>query len=342
MTVLRLGTRRSSLAIAQSTHVAQAITAATGVGVELVPIVSEGDTSRASLSEIGGTGVFATRLREALVAGRCDLLVHSLKDLPTAPAPGLVLGAIPVREDARDVLVSRGPSLGELALGAKVGTGSPRRVAQLRGRAPGVHVQDLRGNVDSRLQRVRSGELDAIVLAAAGLRRLGLIDDLDEGAVPGRGTAAGLVIEPFGLAEWPTAAGQGALAVEIAHDAPSIVADSVAVIDDLATRIEVTTERTVLSEIEAGCHAPVGMHADLTDDDLRVRAAVYAADGTARIGIDRTTGPVEGYSRGTGGGDGADATGGADPIAQAQRFGIAIAQGLLERGAADLVSRESS
>ncbi|MBN9168903.1 MAG: hydroxymethylbilane synthase, partial [Microbacterium sp.] len=225
---LRLGTRRSALALAQSQRVADALAASSGRPVELVPITSEGDVSRASLSELGGRGVFATRLREALLAGECDLLVHSLKDLPTADAPGLVIAATPAREDARDIVVTRdGTPLHDLAPGALVGTGSPRRVAQVLRHNPRVRVQDLRGNVDSRLARVRDGELDAVVLAAAGLVRLG--GDLD-----------GLFGEPVGLREWPTAPGQGALAVETRADAAPELRDALAALEDDATRIAVT------------------------------------------------------------------------------------------------------
>ncbi|WP_235201276.1 hydroxymethylbilane synthase [Microbacterium sp. CH12i] len=194
---IRLGTRRSALAQAQSGHVAAALEKVTGRRVELVPIVSEGDTNRASLSVIGGLGIFATRLREALLAGECDFLVHSLKDLPTAVPDGLLIAATPIREDARDVAITRdGTPLHKLHAGAKIGTGSPRRIAQVHRRAPRAEVVDIRGNVDSRLARVESGELDAVILAAAGLSRLG--------------SDTTLAKEYLGLDEWPTAPGQGA------------------------------------------------------------------------------------------------------------------------------------
>jgi len=173
-TPIRLGTRRSALAQAQSGHVAAALEKIIGRSVELVPITSEGDTNRASLSLIGGQGIFATRLREALLAGECDFLVHSLKDLPTAQPDGLVIAATPVREDARDVAITRdGIPLHQLTPGSRIGTGSPRRIAQVHIRAPHADVVDIRGNVDSRLQKVATGELDAVILAAAGLSRLG-------------------------------------------------------------------------------------------------------------------------------------------------------------------------
>ncbi|MFT4306159.1 MAG: hydroxymethylbilane synthase [Microbacterium sp.] len=321
--MIRLGTRGSALALAQSRQVAGALAQVAGEQVELVTITSEGDVSRASLAEVGGQGVFATRLREALQAGTCDVLVHSLKDLPTAPVPGLVVGAIPAREDARDVVVTRdGTGLHELPAGAVVGTGSPRRIAQLRIRNPRVRWQDIRGNVDSRLARVRSGELDAVVLAAAGLARLGGLTDL-----------AG---EALGLAEWPSAAGQGALAIEIREDAAPALRDAVAALDHEPTRLAVTAERAVLAGLEAGCHAPVGIHARLEAGLLRVRAIVYAPDGARRVGTERTCALIGGYAGNSGSGDGADAVGDADIRTRAQRTGDGIARELLARGAADI------
>jgi len=193
---IRLGTRRSALAQAQSGHVATALEAVIGRPVVLVPITSEGDTNRASLSEIGGQGIFATRLRDALKAGECDFLVHSLKDLPTEQPEGLIIAATPKRVDARDVAITRGGTpLHALHAGSRVGTGSPRRIAQVRRRNPRAEVVDIRGNVDSRLERVASGELDAVILAAAGLFRL----DSD----------SPLRREELGLTEWPPRRGRG-------------------------------------------------------------------------------------------------------------------------------------
>jgi hydroxymethylbilane synthase len=321
---IRLGTRRSALATAQSQQVADALAAVAGRPVELVPITSEGDVSRASLSELGGRGVFATRLREALLAGECDLLVHSLKDLPTAPAPGLVIAATPAREDARDVVLTRdGTPLHLLRSGTVVGTGSPRRIAQLATRNPRVRTQDLRGNIDSRMRRVRDGELDAVILAAAGLARLG-------------GHPRDLVGEPLGLSEWPTAPGQGALAVETREDAEDGLREAIARLDDLPTRVAVTAERAVLAGLDAGCHAPVGVHAQWRDGILRVRAVVYAPDGSQRLGADRSLVLRGGYAGEPGSGDGADAAGDADPIARAWRTGDDIAHELLDRGAAEV------
>lgn len=327
---LRLGTRRSTLAMAQSQMVADAVAAASGRPVELVPIVSEGDVNRASLSQLGGRGVFANGLREALAADRCDFLVHSLKDLPTAQPEGLVIAATPPREDARDVVVTRdGAPLGSLAAGARVGTGSPRRIAQAKRHNPRLDIRDIRGNVDSRLGRVRDGELDAVILAAAGISRLG-------------GDLGGLHAEALGLAEWPTAPGQGSLAIETRDDIDPEILAALVQLDDEDTRVAITAERTVLSALDAGCSAPVGTHAALADGDLRLRAVVYALDGARRIGIDRTARLAPGYGGETGSGNGADAADDGGPIARATRAGREAARRLLERGAADLVPREST
>ncbi|MGN7966242.1 hydroxymethylbilane synthase [Microbacterium sp. 22179] len=326
---IRLGTRRSALAQAQSGHVAAALEKVVGRPVVLVPITSEGDTNRASLSEIGGQGIFATRLREALLAGECDFLVHSLKDLPTAVPEGLVIAATPVREDARDVVITRGGTpLHELHAGSTVGTGSPRRIAQVRRRAPHSTVVDLRGNVDSRLARVASGELDAVILAAAGLSRLG--------------TDSPLHREELGLSEWPTAPGQGALAVETTTDAPAELREALAVLDDAPTRLAITLERAILEGLDAGCQAPMAAHAVVEGAEIRVRTVVYAADGGRRIGLDVTEPLNEGYIQRNGSGNDADAADGADPIQAVRSLGLAVARRLLEQGAAELVPREQS
>jgi hydroxymethylbilane synthase len=265
---LRLGTRRSVLATTQSTWVADLLRAR-GHAVELVEIVTEGDTSTASLSSIGGTGVFAAALRRALLAGEVDFAVHSLKDLPTTPEPGLVVAAVPVREDPRDVLVSSGHrTLGELGEGAVVGTGSPRRVAQLAALGLGLSFKDIRGNVDTRIGLVRDGALDAVVLARAGLARLGRLADVAE------------AIDPLQMLPAP---GQGALAVECRSD-DATTRSALAVLDDPDTRACVTAERAVLAALEAGCSAPVGALAEIVEGEdgieLSLRAFVGAVDGS--------------------------------------------------------------
>ena len=276
MTILRLGTRRSRLATTQSTHVADALRGR-GHQVELVPIVTEGDTSRASLSSLGGTGVFAAALREALVAGEIDLAVHSLKDRPTAPHPELTVAAIPRREDPRDAVVARdGATLGELGPTARVGTGSPRRVAQLAALGWGIECRDIRGNVDTRLQLVDDGELDAVVLAHAGLRRLGLAGRVTE------------VLDPIRMLPAP---GQGALAVECRTDRAD-VRSIVAELDDADTRACVEAERAVLAVLEAGCSAPLGALGEIVEDltpdgettlELSLRAFVGSPDGAMEL-----------------------------------------------------------
>lgn len=271
-TPLRLGTRRSELARTQSTWVAERIRAR-GVEVELVEVVTEGDVNRASLAAIGGTGVFAAALRRALLDGEVDLAVHSLKDLPVAPHPGLVVAAVPVREDPRDVLVaSGGRTLGELPPGARVGTGSPRRHAQLAALGLGIEVCDIRGNVGTRIGFVDDGELDAVVLARAGLARLGRLERATE------------VIEPVQMLPAP---GQGALAVECREDDPRLTA-LLAGLDDPDTRAAVTAERALLAELEAGCSAPVGALAEVSEEldgslVLSLRAFVGALDGTVEL-----------------------------------------------------------
>ncbi|KPM53268.1 hydroxymethylbilane synthase [Frankia sp. CcI49] len=207
---LRLGTRRSALALAQSGHVAEALRARLGCQVELVPIVTDGDRSQGAISQIGGTGVFVSALREALLSGEIDLAVHSLKDLPTATPDGLVLAAVPPRVDTRDVLVSpSGRGLVRLGPNARIGTGAPRRAAQLRAMGLGFDVVPIRGNVDTRIKKAIDGEVDAVILAHAGLERLDRLDAVTE-IIPSE------VILP--------APGQGALAIECLRTAGTAVA----------------------------------------------------------------------------------------------------------------------
>ena len=277
---LRLGTRGSALALAQSGHVAAAVHERTGREVELVRITTKGDVSSAAIAQIGGTGVFVTALRDALLAGEVDLAVHSYKDLPTAEAPGLVIAAVPPREDPRDVLVARdGLSLGELPSGARVGTGSPRRTAQLRGLGLGLDVVPVRGNVDTRIGFVAKGELDAVVLARAGLARLDRLDEVTE------------VIDPLQVLPAPA---QGALAVECRSDAAS-TAELLAVLEHDDTRTAVDAERSLLAALEAGCTAPVGALAEVAEGDdgleLSLRGLVAALDGTDAVRLS-ATGPT--------------------------------------------------
>jgi hydroxymethylbilane synthase len=301
---LRLGTRRSALAMIQSRLVSDALTARTGHGVELVEITTYGDTSREALAQIGGTGVFVTAVREALLAGEVDLAVHSLKDLPTADPEGLLLAAVPPREDPRDALVARdGLSLAGLPPGATVGTGSPRRTAQLRALGLELDVVDIRGNVDTRLRHVAEGRVDAVVLARAGLARLGRLDAVTE------------VLDPLQMLP---AAGQGALAVECRADGrdngrtggtgggdaalaggrtgDAAIAALLGGLDDPLSRAAVTAERSLLAALEAGCSAPVGAHAEVAEGEqgleIYLRAVVASVDGTQACRLS-ATGPLE-------------------------------------------------
>lgn len=266
---IRIGTRRSALAMVQTGMVADQIARASGREVELVQITTAGDTSRESLASLGGTGVFASALREALLADKCDLVVHSLKDLPTAPVAGLRIGATPKRADARDVLVARdGLTLSTLPEGARVGTGSPRRAAQLLAARNDLEVVDIRGNVDTRVGRVTEGDLDAVVLAAAGLTRLGRLE---------------LVSQFFELSEWPTAPGQGSLAIEVRESTTRELDGVLRTIDHATTRLTAGAERAVLTRLEAGCAAPVGATAVVDTSLLLVTATVLSPDGSQSL-----------------------------------------------------------
>jgi hydroxymethylbilane synthase len=279
---LRVGTRASALARAQSGQVAARLEQALGRPVELVDVTTEGDVSRASLASLGGTGVFVSALRDALLRGDVDVAVHSLKDLPTAPAEGILLAAVPLREDPRDVVVSQIQALGL-----------------------GLRLVDVRGNVDTRIGKVRSGDLDAVVLARAGLARLGRVDDATE------------VLDPLQVLPAP---GQGALAVECRADDP--VAEAVReALDDPCTRAGVTAERTVLAVLEAGCAAPVGALAEVVDgeqgEELWLRAVALSIDGTVAVRRSAST-PY-------------------DDIEAAEVLGRTLAEEMLSDGAADLI-----
>ncbi|WP_322761813.1 hydroxymethylbilane synthase [Frankia sp. Cr2] len=286
---LRLGTRGSPLALAQSSLVASWLRERLGRQVELVHIVTAGDRSQEAISQLGGTGVFVSALREALLAGEIDLAVHSLKDLPTAPPDGLVIAAVPPRADPRDVVVTpSGRKLSEFRPGSTVGTGSPRRAAQLRALGLGLNVVPIRGNVDTRIKKAIDGAVDAVVLAHAGLDRLDRLD---------------AVTEVLDADVMVPAAGQGALAIECVGDPSAFddVLDRVDlyrgnvtlaellrfVLDDPLSRTAVVAERAYLAAIEAGCSAPVGALADVavTPDGamaagvIRLRAVVASPEG---------------------------------------------------------------
>jgi len=316
---LRVGTRPSALAVAQSGLVAERLRAV-GHPAELVTVATSGDRSSAPIPQLG-VGVFVSALRDALVAGEVDVAVHSYKDLPTAPDPRLTIAAVPLREDPRDALVARhGRVLGELPAGATVGTGSPRRTAQLEALGLGLRVVPIRGNVDTRIGKVTSGELDAVVVAAAGLRRLGRIDEASE------------LLDPLQMLPAPA---QGALAVECrAHDSgrgdPELAALLAQVLDDEYTRAAVIAERAVLAALEAGCSAPVGALADVVSDwEPSPEGGTDAYRIVDRVSLRAVVGTVDGALLR------ASATGNLD---DAEKLGAALAAELLDLGGGALAA----
>ena len=270
---LRFGTRASLLARTQTQTVVDSL----GIAAETVLISTEGDRSSQLLTQLGGTGVFVSALREALLAGEIDVAVHSFKDLPTAPAAGITLAAVPVREDPRDALCSRdGLTLLDLPAGSKIGTGSPRRAAQLRALDLGLEIVAIRGNIDTRLGKVGT-DVDAVVLAVAGLKRVDLAEKISE------------ILDPIQVLPAPA---QGALAIECRADDPDALA-VLAALDDPATRAAVTAERALLAGLEAGCSAPVGALAEVSEGDdgqleIFLRGSVTAIDGTDAVRLSAT------------------------------------------------------
>ncbi|MFJ9784062.1 hydroxymethylbilane synthase [Amycolatopsis sp. NPDC101161] len=245
-----MGTRGSKLALTQTGTVADALRA-TGVEVEIVTVTTPGDKSMAPIATIG-VGVFTSALREALLRNEVDVIVHSYKDLPTAPEPGITLAAVPPREDPRDALIARdGLTLGELPPGSTVGTGAARRTAQLRALGLGLEIVPIRGNIDTRMRKVTDGELDAVVLARAGLARVGLVEAITE------------TLDPIQMLPAPA---QGALAVECRSADVDIEQLLASTVDDEGTRVAVTAERALLAALEAGCSAPVGALAEIVED----------------------------------------------------------------------------
>ncbi|MEN0135925.1 MAG: hydroxymethylbilane synthase [Rhodococcus sp. (in: high G+C Gram-positive bacteria)] len=304
---LRIGTRGSELATTQAGTVRDALISA-GHDAELVIIKTKGDQSMESVEKIG-VGVFTAELREALADGRVDVAVHSYKDLPTARDERFTIAAIPPREDPRDALVARdGLVLGELPAGSKVGTSAPRRTSQLRALGLGLDIQPLRGNLQRRLGKVESGELDAVVLARAGLARIGRLDLITES------------LEPVQMLPAPA---QGALAVECLSANTALVA-ILSELDDANSRAAVTAERALLAELEAGCTAPVGAIAEVVEsldddgrvfDELSVRGCAAAIDGSDVI-----------------------RTGAVGSPENAEELGRSVARELLELGARELMN----
>ncbi len=295
-TPIRVATRRSQLAVTQAQTVADALSALTSRPAELVTVTTEGDSTPGSLVSFGGVGVFVGAVREAILDGRADVGVHSLKDLPTQPHPNLKVAATPVREDPRDAFCGiDGASLADLPVAATVGTGSPRRASQLRAIRPDLNVIDIRGNVDTRLHRVTTGDLDAVVLATAGLTRLGR-----ESAITQRLEADQMLPAP----------GQGALAVEartsLELDDPDLH-KALSRLDDFSTHAAVDAERAVLNALQAGCTAPVGALATVTPDttktneesEIHLQAMAASVDGSQviRMSITGAVGNAEELGR---------------------------------------------
>lgn len=306
---IRIGTRGSLLATTQAGTIRDQLIAR-GHDAELVIISTAGDLSSAPVAEIG-VGVFTAALREAIADGRVDMAVHSYKDLPTAADDRFVIAAVPRREDPRDALVARdGLVLGELPVGSVIGTSSVRRAAQLRALGLGLEIRPLRGNLDTRLNRVSSGDLDGILVARAGLARLGRLSDVTE------------TLEPVQMLPAPA---QGALAVEC-RSGDTALAALLAELDDADTRTAVTAERVLLADLEAGCSAPVGAIAEVVEsidedghvfEELSLRACVAAADGSDVI----------------------RASGIGNP-GRAAELGLSVAAELVELGARELMSQE--
>lgn len=307
--VIRIGTRGSLLATTQAATIRDQIIAL-GRPAELVIIATEGDRSSRPVAEIG-VGVFTAALREAIADHRVDMAVHSYKDLPTAPDERFLIAAVPPRQDPRDALVARdGLVLGELPAGSVIGTSSVRRAAQLRALGLGLEIRPLRGNLDTRLNRVSSGDLDAIVVARAGLARLGRLGDVTE------------TLEPVQMLPAPA---QGALAVECRSGDTGLAA-LLGQLDDPDSRAAVTAERVLLADLEAGCSAPVGAIAEVVEsidedgrvfDELSLRACVAAVDGSDVIRASGIGAP-----------------------GRAAELGLAVAAELFELGAREVMALE--
>lgn len=303
--MIRIGTRGSKLALWQANWVRSQLMAA-GFEAELIIITTMGDVSARPLSEVGGQGLFTKEIQRELLSDRVDVAVHSLKDLPTVEIPGLLLAAVPERETTEDCLVSRAKvGFEELPSGARIGTGSSRRQAQLRAWRSDVEVLDIRGNVDSRLRKLHEGEFDAIVLAVAGLTRLGLSDNITQRLPQDRMLPA---------------IGQGALGLECraADEATKLALSSLNHVPSMAA---VSAERSLLANLLAGCLAPVAAHAVVSGDELKLRARVLSVDGQRQI---------EGSLSGVAG--------------EAAAIGAKLAKQLSEQGAAELIAtaRESA
>jgi hydroxymethylbilane synthase len=319
---LRVGTRGSPMAVVQAGLVADMITARTGRPAELVRVTTFGDVSRAELTQIGGTGVFVSGLRARLLAGEVDVAVHSLKDLPTAAATGIVLAAVPTRDDPRDALVTAdGAKLSDLPAGARIGTGAPRRAAQVKLLRPDVTPVAVRGNAGTRLGKVGSGQLDGVLLGYAGLARIGRLDAIAQ------------IFEPDEMLPAP---GQGALAVECLAGTDDL-GELLAAIDDPDSHAAVSAERSLLAALQGGCSAPVGAYAEHVMQAGTVQAGTVQAGtvqaGTVQAGTVHLRAAV--FDRD---GGGAIRASGSAGMAQARSLGRDLAGELLRRGAGNYIS----
>ncbi len=322
---VKIGTRGSKLALTQTGQITEQLLAVGGFEADIISVKTDGDVLTGPLSQMGGTGVFAAELRAAVLDGRVDVAVHSLKDLPTAAVPGLTLAAVPLRADARDALCSRDSlKLTELPQGASVGTGSPRRAAQLLAARNDLNIVDIRGNVDTRLARVpglpgnaladpepgKVADLDAVVLAASGLSRIGRLDTVTE------------FLDPEVMLPAP---GQGALALECRSaeaELTHVLGQSLAAVEDRDTRLAITAERALLARLEAGCAAPVGALGLRKGSLLHLEAVVVSLDGTRSLRLKKAT-------------DGLTTVG-------ATLLGIELAEELLAGGAGDFADLAGS
>src|SRR5215469_15083091 len=307
---LRIGSRPSRLALAQAQIVNDAIQRiAPGLTCEIVAIKTTGDKlTTPSLAAVGGKGLFVRELEQALAAGRIDIAVHSMKDMPARLAAGFRLIAIPQREDTADVLLTGGPGLLDLPRGARLGTSSLRRRFESARIRPDLDYQPLRGNIDTRLAKLRAGEFDAIILAAAGLNRLGQSD------LPTR--------HPLPEEDFIPAGGQGSLAIEATSDnlagGSAEFERAVTAMEDLHARIEVSAERAFLAEIGASCASPIGVRATAEGGRLAIRALLFSLDGTRSM-TDSLGVPM-----------------GSD-VANAEKAGTELARRMLAHGAAELI-----
>jgi hydroxymethylbilane synthase len=299
MTV-RIATRRSALAMWQARHVSGLLTAREpGLEVQLLELMTRGDRILdVPLAEVGGKGLFVKEIEDALLRRDAQIAVHSMKDLPAVEPPGLVIAAVPTREDPRDALCSHGKKLSDLPRGAKVGTASLRRSAQLQALRPDLRIETIRGNVATRLRKIDEG-FDAVVLAYAGLRRLGLADK---------------VVQVFSTEEMLPAVAQGALAIEArADDAETL--RRLAPLEDPVTRIQIEAERGFLRKLQGGCQVPIAGHAEVKGDHVKLRGLVANLDGTVIIRGERS-----------------------GPAAEAARVGEGLAEELIGRGAGEILA----